>query len=246
MASGPGVPVMEEWLGASAASRRLLRHWRPPGMRAVLATVHGSGADGARFAGLADVLATQRIATCAIDLRGCGRSSGAPRRAAHLADLDAMMATLRRRNPGLPVFMLGHGPGASLACHYALRRAGRPDGIVCEAIALAWCGGSVMGGLATALSRFGRRLHEPLARLQAPLLLLHGAADPMAPLSASEYLHRCVASCDRTLQVFEGHGHDLLNGPGHALVRDKVCRWVQARLDPRHRHPGIGIEYINE
>lgn len=250
MASRAGVSVIEAFVATADRQRLFLRYWRPPDVRAVVAAVHGPGADGTRFSGLAGTLAAHGVATCAIDLRGCGRSSGTRRRAgaiaAQLTDVAAMMATVGQRDPGQPVFMLGHGFGAMLACRYALRHASGPGGIICEGIALEAGGHDLPERIAAALLRFGRRLYEPLDRLQAPLLLLHGSEDAMAPLAASEYLHRCAASSDRTLQVFEGHGHELINGPGHALVRDKACQWIAGRLDAGRRHHHIGIEYINE
>ena len=55
-----------------------------------------------------------------------------------------------------------------------------------------------------------------------------------------------AGSPDRTLQVFEGYDHQLIDGPGHALVRDKICQWIEAQLESRSRRRSIGIEYINE
>jgi acylglycerol lipase len=55
-----------------------------------------------------------------------------------------------------------------------------------------------------------------------------------------------VNSADKTLQVFEGYHHDLINDRGHAIVRDKACQWIQAQLDSNAQRRRIGIEYINE
>jgi len=248
--------VAEAFVASTDRSRLFLRSWRPGEVGAVLAVVHEPGSDGAGYAGLAHALALHRIATYAIDLRGCGRSPGSYRRigaiAARLADLRTLLSCARQADPAAPIFMLGHGAGAALACHYALRHEGELDGIICTGARLgpAWKGALLrrFPRLSGALSLAGarRKLRGPLAGLAVPLLLLHGSEDPVAPLCGSEYLHRYVASRDKTLLVFEGHGHELINGPGHALVRDKIWQWIQAQRNAGTWRRRIGIEYINE
>jgi alpha-beta hydrolase superfamily lysophospholipase len=131
-------------------------------------------------------------------------------------------------------------------------------GIICEGIVLhpPWA-----ESLLERLSPFARAFRQlaaalsgsvvppprrTFADLAVPLLLLHGSDDRAAPVSGSEYLHGRVASGDRTLLVFEGHGHDLLDGPGHALVEARICRWIEAQSSAGSDHRRIGIEYINE
>lgn len=261
MPSGPGTSVVEEFVESDDGKRLFLYSRHPGEARAVLALVHEPGSDGARYRRLALTLAAHGIASCALDLRGCGRSPGARRGneslRAGLHDVRAMMARVRQRDPALPLFVLGHGRGALLACEYALRYEGAVEGIICEGIRMrpSWIEAvrqrfpSFAGGfrrLAAALSASPRPPRRTLADLAVPLLLLHGSDDRTAPVSASEYLHGRVASADRTLLVFEGHGHGLLDGPGHALVQDRICQWIEAQLTAGSDHHRIGIAYINE
>jgi alpha-beta hydrolase superfamily lysophospholipase len=255
--------VVEEFVESEDRRTLFLHSRHPEAARAVLALVHEPGSDGARYWRFARTLAAHGIASYALDLRGCGRSPGAHHRReplrAYMCDVRAMMARVRQRDPALPLFLLGQGRSAVLACQYALRHEDVLGGIICEGIVLhpPW-----VESLRERLSPFAgtfRRLAAALsgsvapppprrtfADLAVPLLLLHGSDDRTAPVSGSEYLHGHVASGDRTLLVFEDHGHDLVDGPGHALVQDRICRWIEAQSSAGSDHRRIGIEYINE
>jgi alpha-beta hydrolase superfamily lysophospholipase len=228
----------------------------------VVAIVHDRGADGGQYRRFAESLADHGIATCAVDLRGCGRSAGSRFQpwptAGYLRDTQTMMSLIGERAPGMPRFLLGHGIGALVACLHAMRHESELDGLICEAILLdaAWSGSilRMLGRLAPVLSRLASAalpranewMYPRLGELSLPRLLLHGSADAVAPPSHSESLYMRVNSADKTLQVFEGYHHDLINDRGHAIVRDKACQWIQAQLDSNAQRRRIGIEYINE
>jgi len=239
MRTSSAVSMVEEFIAAEDHVRWLLRTWRPQAARAVVAAVHDSGSDGLRFQGLAIALAAHGIATYAIDLHGGERTGAARRRAspwsAPTAGIRAILARVRHDAPTLPVFLWGHGTGARLACQVARRDKGVLAGIICEGLPLQH------GWLAALFRRT-----PSIAALTLPLLLLHGSDDRIASATGSEYLHAQAASADKTLQLFEGGGHDLLNGDHHALVHAKACQWIQAQLDANGEHRGIRIEYINE
>lgn len=260
MTTGPGLSVVEEFVETQDRTRVFLRAWRPAAVRAVVVGVHDTGSDSARYRDLAEVLALHGIATWAVDLRGCGRSAGSRRDVPidrHGLDVAAMVSRARQCDPAAPLFMLGHGNGAVIACRYAAQHEGALDGIVCEAIVLApawavavarkqpWLSGA-LGWVGNTLFRIQPQMRKPLARLSLPLLLLHGSEDPVASPVHSQRLHMLAGSPDRTLQVFEGYDHQLVEGSGHALVRDKICQWIEAQLESRSRRSRIGIEYINE
>lgn len=239
MRTSSAVWMVEEFIAAEDHVRWLLRTWRPQAARAVVAAVHDSGSDGLRYQGLAIALAAHGIATYAIDLRGGERTGAARRRAspwsAPTSGIRAMLARVRHDAPTLPVFLWGHGTGARLACQVARRDKGVLAGIICEGLQLhpSWA------------AAFWRYLPRRVA-LTPPLLLLHGSDDRIAAATCSEYLHARATSADKTLQLFEGGGHDLLNGDHHTLVQAKACHWIQAQLDANGEHRGIRIEYINE
>lgn len=260
MTSRPRLTEVEAFVQSPDRRRLFLRAWRPGGVRAVVAVVHESGSDSARYRSFAEALVEHGIATYAIDLRGCGRSLGSHARFQslndHLLDIQPMMSCIKQREPASPVFLLGQGRGAVVACHHALQHEAELEGVICEGVLLAVPGSASMVGMLrwlgralrlprTARLRSGRHVREALGGLSLPLLLLHGSQDRIAPPSDSECLHRCVSSRDKTLQIFEGFDHELINGRGHALVREKIVQWIEEQLSSRHHRRRIGIEYIN-
>lgn len=75
------------------------------------------------------------------------------------------------------------------------------------------------------------------ARLRAPLLLVHGTADPVVPLDCSRALH-AAAPCAEPLMLVEGEGHTLgathpLGQAGPALARalETTAAWLARRVE---------------
>ena len=93
--------------------------------------------------------------------------------------------------------------------------------------------------------RANEQLRAVVSQLSLPLLVLHGSADRLARPSGSEYLHEQAGSLDKTLQIFEGYNHDLIDAEGRELVAERIGQWIEARLDATVHRLKIGIEYIN-
>ena len=261
MASTPRLSVLEEFVESKDGHRLLLRSWRPENIRAVVAILHDRGSNGGNYGCSAEAAAEGGIASYAIDVRGWGRSRD-PRLKhrpidGYLRDTEAMMLRIGERHSTKPLFVLGHGTGAMVAVLHAVRHQDELDGIICEGIVLdsSWQATILrsLGPLIHSVFRLpvtmrlpiDERLHASLGELSLPLLLLHGSEDRSAPPSGSEYLHARVGSRDKTLQIFEGYQHDLINDRGHAIVRRKTCQWIEAQLNSSACRRRIGIEYIN-
>lgn len=115
--------------------------WRPSGTtRAVLVVHHGLKDHSTRYGEFAARMVARGFAVYGYDMRGHGRSAG--QRAtldsfdALLGDLDTFMARVRQREPGLPVFLLGHSVGGAVVTLYALERRPALAGLVVLAPAL--------------------------------------------------------------------------------------------------------------
>jgi alpha-beta hydrolase superfamily lysophospholipase len=80
-----------------------------------------------------------RIAVYALDLRGRGKSQGARFYVDHVADYVSDLAGLikiaKSREPGLPVFLLGHSAGGVVSCVYTLENQSELKGLICESLA---------------------------------------------------------------------------------------------------------------
>ncbi|HJU19526.1 MAG TPA: lysophospholipase [Stellaceae bacterium] len=129
----------------TADGRRLpLRHWLPPGPpRAVILALHGFNDYSHAFAGPAVAWAEQGIATYAYDQRGFGAGFGRGRWwgvEALAADAVTASRILRRRYPGVPLYLLGESMGGAVAIVAATGAAGLPpadaDGVVLAAPAV--------------------------------------------------------------------------------------------------------------
>jgi alpha-beta hydrolase superfamily lysophospholipase len=81
-----------------------------------------------------------------------------------------------------------------------------------------------------ALVRADERLKNELSRISLPLFILHGTADRAAKPHGSQFFHQVAASKDKTLKLYEGHFHDLLNDVDKEKVMADVTQWTTARL----------------
>jgi hypothetical protein len=63
-----------------------------------------------------------------------------------------------------------------------------------------------------------------------PLLFLHGTEDKAAKSSGSQLFYDRAGSTDKTLKLYDGHFHDLLNDLGKQTVMADITAWIEARL----------------
>ncbi|MEE2565693.1 alpha/beta hydrolase [Hyphobacterium marinum] len=100
-------------------------------LRALLHVNHGLAEHAARYGKFAQILSGRGIHVCAHDHRGHGFTTapdGSPRRFADtggwdkvMTDVSAVEADLRARHPGVPLFVLGHSMGGTIAFNQVLR-----------------------------------------------------------------------------------------------------------------------------
>ncbi len=63
-----------------------------------------------------------------------------------------------------------------------------------------------------------------------PVLILHGSADKATKPSGSQLFYDTAGSKDKTLKLYEGHVHDLLNDLGKEAVMADIKVWIDTRL----------------
>jgi acylglycerol lipase len=78
--------------------------------------------------------------------------------------------------------------------------------------------------------RADERLEREFPLFRLPLLILHGTTDKVTRAEGSELFHRNAGSVDKTLKLYEGHAHDLLNDVDKDLVMADVTSWIRGRL----------------
>lgn len=116
-----------------------IRSWRPAEPVAVVVICHGVNSHGGYYQWAAEQFVRDGIATHALDLHGRGRSEGErfylERMSDYVEDVDALVELARSREPGLPVFLLGHSAGGVISCTYALHHQKKLAGLICESFA---------------------------------------------------------------------------------------------------------------
>jgi acylglycerol lipase len=113
------------------------REWRPAGKpHAVVVISHGFNAHSGQYEWVAQQFVSKGLAVYALDHRGRGRSEGERFFVKKFADWTRDLATfidiVKAREPGLPVFLLGHSAGGVIACGYTLEHQDEIAGLICE------------------------------------------------------------------------------------------------------------------
>jgi len=205
--------VFEELRFSAEDGVELSAWWIPTPARPPLGHVlhcHGNAGNiGTRIAA-ARMLSGAGFDVLLFDYRGYGASAGRPTEAGTYRDARAALAALRAR-PGLDagrIFYLGESLGGAVALELALREP--PCGLILQA--------------SFTSVRDMARVHYPwlpflgpdaypslqrIARLRAPLLLVHGNADDIVPLAHGQALFRAAPEPKR-MEVFAGAGHNDL------------------------------------
>src|SRR5262245_7130479 len=80
--------------------------------------------------------------------------------------------------------------------------------------------------------RAADRLTEDFPKFTVPVLILHGTADKATRPAGSERFYRMAGSKDKTLKLYEGHFHDLLNDVDKEVVMADIQAWIDKRLPP--------------
>jgi acylglycerol lipase len=81
-----------------------------------------------------------------------------------------------------------------------------------------------------ALVRADERLKREFPRITLPVFILHGTADKATVPAGSQFFHDTAGSRDKTLKLYEGHFHDLLNDIGKEQVMADIVGWIDKRL----------------
>ncbi len=134
------VAPKEEFLDGAGGVKIFVRSWRPAtSPRGVIVISHGFNSHSGQYAWAAQQFVSKGFAVYAADLRGRGKSEG-PRFLVgevgeYLSDVDLAVKLAKTREPGQPVFMLGHSAGGVVACSYALEHQSELAGLICESFA---------------------------------------------------------------------------------------------------------------
>ncbi len=258
-----------------------IRSWRPrDAPRGVVAIVHGVNSHSGYYAWAAEQFVAAGLAVYALDLHGRGKSDGErfylENMEDYVSDVDTLVTLAKSREPGLPVFLLGHSAGGVISCTYTLEHQARLAGLICESfafqvaapdIALAVVKGlsyvaprahvlrlkneefsrdprvvqamnsdplianeSQPSNTVAELARADERLEREFPLITLPVLILHGTADKVTRPSGSQLFYDTAGSRDKTLKLYIGHVHDLLNDVDKEKVMSDITGWIDAHI----------------
>ena len=272
--------AMKEETIQSPGATIFVRSLRPAAKpRGVVVINHGFNAHSGQYLWLMEKFAARGLAVYAHDMRGRGKSSG-PRFYVdsiddYAADLAATVKLAKSREPGLPVFLLGHSAGGVTACIYCLSSQSEVAGFICEDFAfmvpapdfaltiIKWLSAiaprlpilklknvdftrdpaavqalnndplikneTQPAKTVAALARAADRLKKEFPVIKLPLLILHGTGDKATLVKGSQLFHDTAGSKDKTLKLYDGHYHDLLNDIGKGDVFADIAAWIERR-----------------
>jgi acylglycerol lipase len=74
------------------------------------------------------------------------------------------------------------------------------------------------------------RMRREFPTITLPVFIMHGTADKATVPAGSQFFYDTVGSRDKTLRLYEGHFHDLLNDVGKDAVMADILAWIDVRL----------------
>jgi alpha-beta hydrolase superfamily lysophospholipase len=77
------------------------------------------------------------------------------------------------------------------------------------------------------------RLKENMPNFRVPVFIIHGTDDKATRPEGSQYFYDNVGSEDKTLKLYEGGYHDLLNDIDKKIVMADILAWVNQRVPVR-------------
>ena len=86
-----------------------------------------------------------------------------------------------------------------------------------------------------AFARAGERFEREFGRIKLPVLILHGTADKATRPDGSQQFFDEAGSADKTIKLYDGHYHDLLNDYGRDQVMADIIGWMAEHLKQEMR-----------
>ena len=132
--------MTEESFKGAGGLNIFMRSWRPAEKsRGVVVIVHGFNSHSGYYQWVAEQLMGSGLSVYALDLRGRGKSDGerfyVENFSDYVGDVATLVALAKSREPGLPIFLLGHSAGGVVSCLYALDHSSELSGLICESFA---------------------------------------------------------------------------------------------------------------
>ncbi|MFC1846434.1 alpha/beta hydrolase [Chloroflexota bacterium] len=250
--------------------------------QAIVLIVHGLAEHSGRYAETAASFVKEGYAVFCHNHRGHGLSEGRKGYIKYFAtytrDLNNFMDETSVKYPGIPVFLLGHSIGGTIAVTSCLINPDKIDGLILSAPALQ-TGDSIKGWqvvltkiLAVIAPKAGvdrldsstiskdravvdayrnddlvytgklsarlcfeilktmKELPQEMVNIKSHVLIIHGAEDRLVSPDGSRKIYETIGSEDKTLKIYEGLYHEIMNEPERDMVYKDITGWIAERL----------------
>ncbi|MGE5326631.1 MAG: alpha/beta hydrolase [Deltaproteobacteria bacterium] len=205
-----GIHPEEIWLTASDGIKLNAYFLAAPGSPKALLWFHGNAENIGMGLDHLKVLSRLGVNVMELDYRGYGKSEGSPNEAGVYRDADAAYQYLVETRKLAPkdVYLYGHSLGGAVAVDLASRRE---------------CGGLIVESSFTSVPDMARHVYEvplarylprsrfdsraKIARVRAPVLIIHGTQDAIVPFEMGRQLFE-AAHEPKSFMPIEGAGHD--------------------------------------
>ena len=87
-----------------------------------------------------------------------------------------------------------------------------------------------LAGTGLEILRATEHIQAKMEAVQLPLLILHGSADRVTDPQGSRQLYERAQAADKTLTIYDGLYHELLNEPEQATVLQEMTAWMVQRI----------------
>jgi alpha-beta hydrolase superfamily lysophospholipase len=90
--------------------------------------------------------------------------------------------------------------------------------------------GNMRVRLGISINEAAQNVRERLSELRLPILILHGGNDKMVNPSGSQLAYDRAASPDKTLKVYPGMYHEIMNEHDKATVLRDILDWLDRHV----------------
>lgn len=91
--------------------------------------------------------------------------------------------------------------------------------------------GGVPARTGAEINRVVKLIQNRMEEIRLPILIMHGTADRLSDPQGSKDLYARVQSPDKTLKLYDGFYHEILNEPEQEKVLADIVEWMDARLN---------------
>jgi fermentation-respiration switch protein FrsA (DUF1100 family) len=226
-----GLELEEVWITAQDGVRLNAWFLPQPSSPKVLLWFHGNAENIGMGLDHMKAFSRLKVNVLAVDYRGYGKSAGSPNEAGVYRDGDAAYRYLVEDRGFGPrdVFIYGHSLGGAVAIDVAARRE---------------CGGVIVESSFTTAGDMARRMFRipfseyiprsrfdslaKIARVRAPVLVIHGTRDQVIPFSMGQKLYE-AAPQPKSFFAIDGAEHDDPYVAGGEVYWQRLAEFVEGK-----------------